>query len=229
MKNFKTNNTIIRRFKLSDVSQVQENFKNKTNFSDLLKTFEYLDKSKGFEVCKMIVKSCIREFDSKEPIWAVINRKNKKLIGYIRINNYSSKNKRCNIVCAMSEEHWNSQCMKEAFYVILGYCFNKMKIRLVECSHYCRNEKMDNILLDIGMTEEAILRNRRYEPQTNTYSDFIIFSITQSEFYEKNNFGKLVNKVINFKKYASKTDEDENEDTNKKIIKIQNNIKSNCA
>ena len=193
MKSFKTNNAIVRRFEMEDVEEAFNNFsiyddKNILNNS----TFH---KSKN--ETEIIIRSAINEYYTEEPIWAVENKENKKLLGYIRINNFSSKNKMCNITWAMSYKYWNIETMKEALSQVLDFLFTKKNIELVECSYYEQNNLNNTLLEEIGMVKEATLRDRRFNEITNQKENFVIYSINKEEFFEKN---LVVNKQFKYLK-----------------------------
>ena len=68
MKGFKTNDTIIRRFKMNDTEQV---------YSDIL----ILNNEPGqtMQETQKIVRSAISEYYTEEPIWAVEEKKTGKI------------------------------------------------------------------------------------------------------------------------------------------------------
>lgn len=180
MKSFKTNNAVVRRFEMEDVEEAYNNFSiydGKINNSPL-------HKSKN--ETEIIIRSAINEYYTEEPIWAVENKENKKLLGYIRVNNYSPKNKMCNITWAMSYKYWNVETMKEALSQVLDFLFTKKNIELVECSYYEQNNSNNTLLEEIGMIKEATLRDRRFNEITNQKENFVIYSINKEEFFQKN-------------------------------------------
>lgn len=182
MKYFKTNNVILRKFEMDDVVEAYNNllvYNGTTNVSNLI-THENLEET------KVIIKSAMNEFYTEEPIWAIEDKKTKHLIGYIRVINYSPKNKMCNLTWAMSCEYWNEDNITEAINKILKFLFSKKDIELVESSYYGEHELTKTVLEKVGMVREATLRNRYYNEITNEKEDFVIYSINKSEFLSKN-------------------------------------------
>ena len=171
-KHFKTNNVIVRRFEMKDAKQ------------ECLNLLE----SSTAENAKIIIKSAINEYYTDEPIWAVEDKLKKNLVGFIRVTNYSRKNKMCNITWAMSTKYWDNIFMKDALTQIFNFLFIKKNIELIECLYYETNNKTNIILDEIGMTREATLRDRRINEVTHKKENFIIYSINKEEFYEKNIF-----------------------------------------
>lgn len=174
-KYFKTNSVIVRRFELKDVKQA---------YSNLFETC-------NIEEARMNIRSAINEYYTDEPIWAVEDKINKSLVGSIRVNNYSLKNKTCNVSWIMSYKHWDNIFMKDALTQIFNFLFTKKDIELIECSYYEQEDNTNVILEEIGMTKEATLRDRRINEKTNKKENFVIYSISKQEFM-KNRSGEQI-------------------------------------
>jgi RimJ/RimL family protein N-acetyltransferase len=186
-KHFKTNSVIVRRFQMKDAKQAYENLSNSFKTND--NTDSFLENERGtverIEKIKMEIKSAINEYYTDEPIWAVEDKENKNLVGGVRVCNYSSKNKMCNISWMMFYKYWNNSFMKDALTQVLKFLFTKKDIELIECSYYEQNENNSVILDEIGMRKEAVLRDRRFNEKTNKRENFVIYSINRKEFLEK--------------------------------------------
>ena len=193
-KYFKTNNVIIRRFEMKDVKQAYQNLSEENNVNenendrkDVKNSEKVKNKStklRGIENTKVIIRSAINEFYTDEPIWAVENKETKNLVGGIRVSNYSPKNKMCNISWRMSYKYWNDECMKEALSQIFKFLFYKKDVELIECSFFEQCKRKNTILEEIGMTKEAILRDRRVNEKTNKKENLVIYSINKQEFLD---------------------------------------------
>ena len=180
MKCIKTDKVILRKFKMEDVEEACYNL---SIYDDNNMCNEIEDKN--IEQTKIIVKSAINEFYTEEPVWAIEDKETKKLVGYIRIINFSPKNKTCNIIWSVSNKCNNISFMKDVLIQILNFLFTKKDIELVEYSYYDNNNEINTILEEIGMIKEAILRDRRINEKTNKKENFIIYSINKNEFFEK--------------------------------------------
>ena len=198
MKTFKTNNVIIRRFQMKDADQEGLNLLLYNN-SNIVPE-EIIDENRSLAKTKLIIKSAINEYYTDEPIWALENKESKKIIGYIRVCNYSIKNKMCNVTWAISSKHMDERFIQEALVKIFNFLFSKKNIELIECSYY-EQRKSDSIILDgIGMTREATLRNRRVNEITNKKENFVIYSISKDEFYKFCSQKAIENKQLKFLK-----------------------------
>lgn len=171
MKGFKTNDVIIRRFKMTDVEQV---------YTDVLMLNNQT--SKTINETQKIVQSAISEYYTEEPIWAVEERKTGKLIGSIKVVSYSSKNKLCEISWEITQNCSNVNLMQQALNKVMNYLFLKKNVELIVCSYYEQNTLTGEILDSLGMKKEAVLRNRRFNAQTNQKENFVIYSIDIDEF-----------------------------------------------
>lgn len=192
VKHFKTDNVIVRRFEMKDVEQAYLNLSVTDDFDDSTTDNDY-EEHKSLEETRVIVKSAINEYYTDEPIWAVEDKVHKNLVGFIRVCNYSKKNKMCNITWAMSYKYWEDCFMIDALKQIFNFLFTKKDMELIECSYYEQNKETDVILEGIGMRREATLRDRRVNEKTHKKENFIIYSINKEEFYE-NNYSDFNNK-----------------------------------
>lgn len=178
MKSFKTNDVLIRKFKKDDIDKVYKNFNSSNKISNLSNVIT--NKSK-YETQK-IVESAMIEYYTEEPIWALEEKQTKDIFGFIKIDNYSPKNKICNISWAMVDDYAKEKLITQALKKVVDYLFEKRGIELIECSYYEQNKETGVILDNIGMKKEAVLKHRRFNEQTNTKEDYIIYSININDF-----------------------------------------------
>lgn len=171
MKGFKTNDVIIRRFKMNDVEQVYSNILILNN-----------EQGRTIDETQKMVRSAISEYYTEEPIWAVEEKKTGKLIGSIKVVSYSSKNKLCEISWKIINDCTNINLMQQALNKVMGYLFLQKNIELIVCSYYEQNKITGEILDNLGMKKEAVLRNRRFNSLTNQKENFVIYSIDIDEF-----------------------------------------------
>ncbi len=183
MKSFKTKDVVIRRFKKSDVDKIYINKNQAYNTSNLC--YENIHKSK--DETQRIIESAMIEYYTEEPIWAVEAKKTKDLLGFIKVDNYSAKNKVCNISWSLSTSDNNKNVVTDALKEVVSYLFSKKGIELIECSYYDENEKTGEILSEVGMKKEAVLKHRRFNKETNKKEDYIIYSIELNEFQKCRN------------------------------------------
>ena len=63
----------------------------------------------------------------------------------------------------------------EALKSILDYLLNTCEFHLVEAKHYSLNPASGKVMDKAGMIKEAVLKERRYDSETNTYCDLIYY------------------------------------------------------
>ena len=181
MKSFRTNNVIIRKFEMEDLEDIHYNILTQEEVIDMANEKKYNDLNES----RIVLKSAMNEYYTDEPVWAVEDKKEKRLVGFIRITNYSAKNRKCNLTWTVANRYWNSYFMEDALIKVIRFLFVKKNIDLIESSFYEQNKISSIILENIGMTKEAILRERRINEKTHQKEDFVIYSINRNEFFEK--------------------------------------------
>ena len=208
MKSFKTENVIIRRFEMRDAKQAYHSLSIYEDEGKMCNGNEPVNET--FEQNKVIIKSAINEYYTDEPIWAVEDKETKRLVGFIRITNYSPRNKICKITWSMLYTQKYENFVKDALVQVLKFIFTKKDVELVECSYYeanddnVQNSENQNILNGIGMIKEAVLRNRRFNEKTNKKENFVIYSMDKNEFFEKNNIQNVGDLKKSTNKFANK-------------------------
>jgi len=197
MKTFKTDNVIVRRFQMRDAEQLNLLLYNNSNVvPECNVEMNDINQQENLNETKLVIKSAINEYYTDEPVWAVENKKSKKIIGYIRVCNYSVKNRMCNITWAVSNKHWDDGFMRDALIQIFNFLFTKKNIELIECSYYQQDNNSNIVLDQIGMTKEAVLRDRRVNEKTHKKENFVIYSISKEEFFNSENYKLLSKKTI---------------------------------
>ena len=178
MKNFQTNDVLIRKFKETDVDKVYEKFNlqnNISNISDMI-----INKSK--DETQRIIESAMIEYYTEEPMWVLEKKHTKEVFGFIKIDKYSPKNKFCNISWAIVDNCRNEALFTQACLRIINYLFHKKGIEVIECSYYDEQNQTGEILNKIGMKKEAVLSKRRYNELTKRREDYVIYSIDVEAF-----------------------------------------------
>ena len=188
MRSFKTNDVLIRKFKKDDVDRVYEGFRNATQISNLSNIIINECKSKT----QKIIESAMIEYHTEEPIWALEQKQTKDIFGFIKIENYSPKNKICKISWASIDSYNNEKLIIQALRRVIYYLFKKKGIQLVECSYYGQNNETGKILNNVGMKKEAVLKHRRYNETTKLCEDCFIYSIDINDIDIKNEYKVVV-------------------------------------
>ena len=186
MKDLETKNLKIRKFRIEDTKDIHKN----------IATEKKLDKCLGYNIhknvekTKLMVASYIYEYEANELAWAIEEKKTNSVIGFINALEISNLNKYCNIKFGIAFKCVEKHYMEEALKCVLEYIFKEKDLNMV-VSKFCDGHKelkeiKSKILENIGMTKEAVLRNRKINEKTGIIENKIIYSITKEEFFEFN-------------------------------------------
>ena len=191
MKDLETKNLKIRKFKIEDAEDVYKN----------LATEQKLDKCLGYnrhesvEQTRAMVSSYTYEYEADELVWAIEEKQSNSVIGFINALEVSTLNKYCNIKFGIAFRYIENHYMEEALNCVLEYIFKEKNFNMVVSKFWDGNEELTNfkseILKNIGMKKEAVLRNRKINEKTGIIENQVIYSITKNEFFEFNKELKL--------------------------------------
>lgn len=186
MKDLETKNLKIRKFKIEDAEDIYTN----------LATERKLDKCLGYNIhesveqTRTMVSSYIYEYEANELVWAIEEKQTNSVIGFINALEVSNLNKYCNIKFGIAFKYIEKHYMEEALNCVLKYIFEEKNFNMVVSKFCDGNKEITNfkseILEKIGMTKEAVLRNRKINQKTGIIENQIIYSITKNEFFEFN-------------------------------------------
>lgn len=186
MKDLETKNLKIRKFRIEDSEDV---FKNLATESKLDKCLGY-NKHQSVEQTKKVVSSYIYEYEADELVWAIEEKESNSVIGFINALEVSNLNKYCNIKFGIAFRYIEKRYMEEALNCVLEYIFKEKNLNMVVSKFYDGNKEIrefkEKILENIGMTKEAVLRNRKINEKTQIIENQVIYSITKDEFFNLN-------------------------------------------
>ena len=186
MKDLETKNLKIRKFKIEDAEDVYKN----------LATEQKLDKCLGYhrhesvEQTKAMVASYTYEYEANELVWAIEEKQSNSVIGFINALEVSNLNKYCNIKFGIAFRYIENHYMEEALNCVLEYIFKEKNFNMVVSKFWDGNKEITDfkseVLKNIGMTKEAVLRNTKINEKTGVIENQVIYSITKNEFLKFN-------------------------------------------
>ena len=185
MKDLETENLRIRKFKIEDAEDIYKNLAIDRRLEDCL---EY-NLHQSVEQTRKMISSYICEYEADELVWALEEKQNNSVVGYINALEFSDFNKYCNIKFGIALKFIEKHYMEEALTRVLEYIFNEKDFNMV-VSEFCDGNKQVNdfkttILEKLGMKKEAVLRNRKINEKTGLAENQVIYSITKDEFLIK--------------------------------------------
>ena len=98
------------------------------------------------------------------------------MIGNISEFSVSVKNSNCEIGYCYGREFWGRGYATEALKAVLDHMLKECEMHIVEAKHYSLNPSSGRVMQKAGMIKEAVLKERRYEEASKTYSDLIYYS-----------------------------------------------------
>lgn len=177
MKEFETKNLKIRRFKIEDVPDVHKNIATEKRLTECLG----YNIHKSIRETEVMVESFIKETEMNEFIWAIEEKDNSEVIGFINASERSDLNKVCKIKFGIALKKINSGYMEEALKIVIDYLLNEKNFNVIVSESYDGCKKLSEVkgkfLESVGMTKEAILHNRKINNKTGLPENKIIYSI----------------------------------------------------
>ena len=166
MKDLETENLRIRKFKIEDAEDIYKNLATDRRLEDCLG----YNVHQSVEQTRKMISSYIYEYEADELVWALEEKQNNSVVGYINALEFSDFNKYCNIKFGIELKFIEKHYMEEALTRVLEYIFNEKDFNMV-VSEFCDGNKQVNdfkttILEKLGMKKEAVLRNRKINEKT---------------------------------------------------------------
>lgn len=176
MDDLETDRLKLRKFRRKDVDDLYEVASNEkvARYSDFR-----IHTSKDDTIIE--IETAIKEYGTYESCWAIEEKKLRKVIGYVRIDNASLKNRQCTIYWALGLKHWGLGYSEEMLKAMLKYLFENHPFDIIIVKYYSDNAYFNPILDRIGMKREAILRDRRINSITGEKDSLMVYSILREE------------------------------------------------
>ena len=151
---------------------------------DKMAEYKYHNVHKNLIETKGLLQAAINETESGIPFWFIESKKNGEIIGYIKISEYSEKDKKAKVVFYFLEKWRRDGSPEEVLERVIRFLFTEKNFETIVMNFYDRSKEdtecLSNILEKIGMKREGNLRNRMI-----------------------NNEGKKINKITLSKKCIS--------------------------
>ena len=177
MREFETKNLKIRKFRMEDVEDVHKNLATETELAECLGYHIH----KSIHETEVMVDSFIKESEMNEFIWAIEEKSNSEVIGFINASERSDQNRVCKFKFGIALDKVNSGYMEEALRVIVDYLLNERNFNVIISEFYDGCQQLTEVkckmLENVGMSKEAILHKRKINSKTGLPENKIIYSI----------------------------------------------------
>ncbi len=88
----------------------------------------------------------------------------------------------CEIGYCYGTTYWGQGYATKALKAVIHYLFHDCELHVVEAKHNSLNVASGIVMQKAGMVKEAILKDRKYNTDNNSYSDLVIYSIINTDF-----------------------------------------------
>ncbi|MEA5017810.1 MAG: GNAT family protein [Erysipelotrichaceae bacterium] len=127
-------------------------------------------------------------FIKKDYGWAIYHNEDKKVIGFVSLNDDPKRATSLNAKCigySLTRKYWGKGLMVEAVSAVMSHAFNDLKISLLAIYHYPDNQRSKRVIEKLGFIYEGCLRQSAIL-FNHEVKDECCYSLTASEYYKIN-------------------------------------------
>lgn len=168
-----TKRLILRRFELSDAQEVYNTWTSDPKVSRYVSWSPH----KNVSETQALIQSWIERYDNNAYNWVVELKDSHTLIGNISAISVSRTHHNCEIGYCYGWKYWGEGYATEALRAVIDYLLQDCDFHLVEAKHQGTNPASGRVMEKAGMQKEAVLKERRYDALTDSYTDLVCYSI----------------------------------------------------
>jgi len=177
-KTIETDRLILRKFTLSDVDGMYNNWATDIETCRIL----YWNVHDNKEVTQSIVSDWINKYNNPFYYnWVIELKETNEIIGNISSVNNIPVDMVCEVGYCLGSKYWNKGYGTECLRAVIEFLLNEVGFRLIEAQCISDNHASGRIMEKAGMKKDAVLRSRRINKDTKNVSDTIIYSIMKEE------------------------------------------------
>lgn len=174
-RRIETERLILRKFSISDIPAVFHSWVTDENVTKYLSWSTH----KNIQETTNLIENWIIRYDSNSYNWVVELKHTHELIGNISAISVSRKHHNCEIGYCYSSKYWNQGYATEALKAVINYMLHDCEMHVVEAKHHSINPASGRVMEKAGMIKEAILKERRYHSEIDSYCDLVCYYITK--------------------------------------------------
>lgn len=188
MKRLETKRYILRKPNENDAEEIYERWgTDKENMAQYKEHKLY----RNVIEAKALINSILKENEDGIIFWIIEDKESQDIIGYIKLPTGIIKDKKRELTFYFLKGHREDGTPEEVLKTVIDYIFSKEKYETVITKFYDRNERdtklVHNILTNVGMSREGIMRNRLINDEGKKINKYI-YSILKEEWEaDKNN------------------------------------------
>lgn len=172
-----TSRLLLRRLKISDVNDMYEYTSNPI-------VCKYLDWDPHTSIVqtKKFLDQEINKYDVaiKENIWGIEFKTDCKLIGVVRVYDYSVKDKRIEVSAILNPAYQGKGIMMEAFRAIMDFCFNTLNLNRIQVRYVPSNIASEKLCKNLGMSYEGLMK--KYYSIKGIFEDAVLYAVTEETY-----------------------------------------------
>ena len=181
MKRLETKRYILRKPNENDAEEIYERWgTDKENMAQYKEHKLY----RNVIEAKALINSILKENEDGIIFWIIEDKESQDIIGYIKLPTGTIKDKKRELTFYFLKGHREDGTPEEVLKTVIDYIFSKEKYETVITKFYDRNERdtkvLHNILTNVGMSREGILRNRLINDEGRKIDKYI-YSILKEE------------------------------------------------
>ena len=181
MKSIETKRYLLRRPNENDAEEIYEKWgTDKENMAQYKEHKLY----RNVIEAKALINSILKENEDGIIFWIIEDKESKDIIGYIKLPTGTIKDKKRELTFYFLKGHREDGTPEEVLKSVIDYIFSKEKYETIITKFYDRNERdtklVHNILVNVGMSREGILRNRLINDEGKKIDKYI-YSILKEE------------------------------------------------
>ena len=176
-KTLETNRLVLRKFKLSDASDMYINWASNPNVTKFLIWEPY----KNVEDVEEYIQSVINKYEKSDSYdWVIVDKKSGQAIGNISVVGIKESISCTKIGYCLGEEFWHKGIMTEAFMRVIRFLFEEVDCNRIESTHDVANPNSGKVMEKCGLKYEGTLRQASVNNQG--VCDCVVRSILKSEY-----------------------------------------------
>lgn len=180
-RELETERYLLRTPKVEDAEEIYEKW---GNDKEKMAEYKYHNTHKNIIETKGLLKAAIAEAEEGIPFWFIESKESQEIIGYIKISDYSEKNKRAEVMFYFLKGWRNDGSPQEVLNRVIKFLFTEKTFETIVMKFYDRTtedtELLSSILENTGMKREGILRNSMINNNGEKINK-IIYSILKEE------------------------------------------------
>ena len=180
-RELETQRYLLRIPKMEDAEEIYEKWgKDKEKIAE----YKYHNVHKNIIETRALLKAAIIEAEEGIPFWFIESKENGEIIGYIKISEYSEKDKIGGVTFYFLENWRKDGSPEEVIGKVIEFLFKEKTFETIFMKFYDRDKEdtklLSSVLENIGMKREGVLRNRMINNNGKKINK-IIYSILKEE------------------------------------------------